>query len=517
MPTELIDPSAADRTSTLTATVGGTGFPGASRTRALTIVFWLVGLWLSTPIWMSRHFPAEDAPAHLYWTAVYRDLGSPGNPWVGVYERSVRWNTPNLAYFAIQNSLSGWLDPHTAQRVFLLLLLVCWVASIQRLALAAHGRLTVGAFAALLLFHNWTLYMGFFSYLFGIPALVAGVALLATQRSQASAGANRRLVALAGLAVVAYFAHLVTGVLLVLAILLAAALEWRRSRPAALRLLLTVVAPGILGFSYMLSQPFGQGGPTWVLSSAVKRFVGFAFWRGFAAPGFAFWLTLAAFAAVSTFLLARAIPTWRRGELGPGARFVLLFGAGLIVVYFLAPLRVGQGGFLNDRIHLALWAVLLPVLGTDLGRRGRVAVLGLVAILLGWQTISYSLRARRFGEQYESLVREAEAIPTGSVIRYVQPYDASHFEGSFVGPFMDGGEFAFHCRCVLVEDSWQGGPFYWVAILEPNTDRVDYDVWLSAEESAPRGLEPAQASGAGLKLRVAPPQATPHTREPSTP
>lgn len=517
MPTELIDPSAANGTSMLTATGGRTRFPGASRVGALTIAFWLAGLWLSTPIWMSRHFPAEDAPAHLYWTAVYRDLGSSGNPWVGVYERNTRWNTPNLAYFAIQNSLSEWLDPHTAQRVFLLLLVLCWVASIQRLALAAHGRLTVGAFAALLLFHNWALYMGFFSYLFGIPALVTGVAVLATQRRQASAGANLRLVILGGLAVVAYFAHLVTGVLLILAILLAAALEWRRSRGAAFRLLLPVVAPVSLGLGYALSQPFGEGGPTWVLSSAVKRFVGFAFWRGFAAPGFAFWVTLATLAALSTFLLARAMLTWRRGELGPGARFVLLFGACLIVVYFLAPLRVGQGGFLNDRIHLALWAVLLPVLGTGLGRRSRVAVFGVVAILLGWQTISYSLRTRRFGEQYESLLREAAAIPPGSVIRYVQPYDASHFEGSFVGPFMDGGEIAFHCRCVLVEDSWQGAPFYWVTILEPKTDRVDYDVWLSAEGSARAGLDPAQGPGVGLRLKVARAEGTRRVREPSTP
>jgi hypothetical protein len=487
------------------------------RRRTAIIAFWLAALALSAPIWMSRHFPAEDAPAHLYWTAVYRDLGTAGNPWAAVYERNVRWNTPNLAYFTIQETLSEWLDPHAAQQVFLLLLLVCWAGSIGWLALATHGRLTLGSFAALLLFHNWALYTGFFSYLFGIPALVTGVALLAGLLGEPSRRVNSRLLGLAGLAVVAYYAHLVTGVLLILAIVVAAALEWNRSRARACQLLLTAVVPVVLGVSYVVNRPFGEGGPTWVVSSAVRRFVGFAFWRGFAAPGPSFWLTLVAFAALCAFLCARAVLAWRRGEMGPGARFVLIFAACLVAVYFVAPLRVGQGGFLNDRIHLALWVVVMPVLGAGIqGRSGRIAA-SVIALLLGWQVVTYSARARRFGEQYALLMRQATGIPRGSVIRYVQPYEASHFEGSFVGPFMDGGEIAYHCRCVLVEGSWKGAPFYWVTIKDPANTRVDYDVWLSGDPGAIVRPDSPVASGAGLTLQFARAGRATAPAEPSAP
>jgi hypothetical protein len=196
----------------------------------------------------------------------------------------------------------------------------------------------------------------------------------------------------------------------------------------------------------------------------------------------------------------------------------MIFGACLTVIYFLAPLRVGQGGFVNDRILLALWAVLLPVLGTGLRKRSRVAILALIALLLGWQAITYSLRSRRFGEQYWALMEQAATIPEGSVVRYVQPYEASHFEHSFVAPFMDGGEIAYHCRCVLVEDSWKGAPFYWVAIHEANRRPPDYDVWLSPGDSGGAAqLNRSPVSRAGLSLRVLRVERSPDAGKPPAP
>lgn len=508
MSPELIDPPSAGRAPDPGLALDRPRHGGRARLRASAVAFWLVGLALSTPILMSLHFPAEDAPAHLYWTSVYRDLGHVGNAWSGKYQRNARWNAPNLAYFAVQYGLSGWLQPHLAQRVFLLLLVLAWVGSIHHLSIATHGRLTLGSFASLLLFHNWALYTGFFSFLFGIPAFVSGVATLVTLRARPGAGPDKhgRYLLLGVLTIIAYFAHLTTGVLLIGAVLMSAALEWRRSRTSALRLLATTAIPIILGISYVLTSPFGEGGPSWAFGSTVKRFFGFAFWRGFASPTPAFWLTLLVFAATCAALCVGGFRTWRRGELTPGARFIMVLAACLIAAYFIAPVRVGQGGFLNDRIHLALWAILLPALGTGLGRRTGRSIAALIALLLAWQIVTYSLRARRFGEQYAGLVQDATAIPPGSVIRYVQPYEASHFEGSFVAPFMDGGEFAYHCRCFLLEDSWDGAPFYWVTFKRAALRPADYNVWIfvrprSASSGADRQRRPAVAR---LSLGFAP-------------
>lgn len=466
--------------------------PGTQPTRVFrvaTLVFWLVGLGLSAPFWTSSHFPTEDGPAYLYWTSVYRDLGEQANPRAAVFERNAHWNTPNLAYFGLQYGLSGWLEPHVAQRLILMLLLLCWVGSIHLLSLSTHGHLTLGSFAALLLFHNWSLYMGFFSFLFGIPALVCGVAILARLiRPGTGPEGPSQYFLLGSLALVAYYLHLVAGMLLAGAILVAAVVHWRHSPTRARRLLATAALPILLAVWYVLGSPFGGGGMGWAVRSTIKRFLGFAFWRGFATPGAAFWVTLFIFASTCVILCVAGFRTWRKGALPVGARFVVILSCCFTAIYFIAPVSVGLGSFLNDRIHLALWAVLLPVLGVGLNKRVGASIGAAIALLLAWQVVDFSLRARRFGHQYDAIMRAAEAIPRGSTIRYVQPYEESRFENSFVAPFMDGGEIAYHCHCILVDNYWQNSPFYWVRTKPGPPRHVDFTVSIDPSPS-PAGLE----------------------------
>src|SRR5215211_4766047 len=79
--------------------------------KLITLLYGLYGLSLAAPIWLTPYFPTEDGPAHIYWTEVYRSLGDAQSPFQPYYERSVRWNTPNLSYFALQLGLSRYLDP----------------------------------------------------------------------------------------------------------------------------------------------------------------------------------------------------------------------------------------------------------------------------------------------------------------------------------------------------------------------------------------------------------------------
>jgi hypothetical protein len=469
------------------------------------LLFWLAVLALSLPILSSRHFPSEDGPAYLYWTTVYRELGRDTGELSQVFERNARWNTPNLAYFGLQYGLSSVLDPHLAERVLLLLLLLGWGASIHVLSLVTAGRLTLGSFAALLLFHNWALYIGFFSFLFGIPAFVCGVALLVRL---VDPGGERqptwRYVLLASLAILAYYLHLVPGVLLTGAIVFAALVAWRRCPTQGRRLLLTAMAPVLMIIGFVLANSFGEGGVSWAVGSTIKRFVGFALWRGFARPDAGFWITLLLFAGTCSVLTLMGARSWRRGELPPGSQFVMMLATCLLALYFVAPIRVGIGGFLNDRINLALWAILLPVLGVGLGRKLRAGIALTLAVLLAWQVVDFSLRARRFGEQFEALLAEAERIPRGSTIEYVQPYEASRVEGSFAAPFMDGGEIAYHCRCLLIGNYWQNSPFYWVRTRPGAPTHVDYLVSFE-RPSELSGARRTEADRPLLRVEPGPP------------
>jgi hypothetical protein len=474
----------------------------------VAILFWIAGLALSGPILSSPYFPSEDGSAYLYWTSVFRGLADPTGPLAAVFERNIHWNTPNLAYFALQYGASAWLEPHLGQRLLVLLLLVWWVGSIHLLSLAAPGRLTLGSFAALLLFHNWALYMGFFTFLFGIPCFVCGIAVL-IRLLDPGPQPTWRYALVGGLAVLAYYLHLVAGALLGGGVVLAAILVMRRSPARSGGLLLAAGPVLLLLVGYVVAGPFGGGGLGWAVRSTLKRFVGFAFWRGFAVPDLGFWLTLALFACTCVVLCLYGLRAWRRNELPPGSRFVMVLSAWLVLLYFAAPVKVGIGSFLNDRILLALWAVLLPVLGAGLSRRAGVTIGLAIGVLLGWQVLDFSLRARRFGLEFGRLMQTAaEAIPAGSTIDYVQPYEESRFENSFVAPFMDGGEIAYHCHCILVNNYWQNSPFYWVRTRPGQPRQVDLRVSIDGPPGGPgTGVDSTTPSGQSreqLRLRLEP-------------
>jgi hypothetical protein len=432
------------------------------------LLYCLYGASLAAPIWLTSHFPTEDGPAHLYWTEVYRSLGDTQSPFQPYYERSVHWNTPNLSYFALQLGLSRYLDPATAQRLIITILLVLWVGATAFLSRAASGRLSLGSFAALLLFHSWALYVGLFSFLFGIPILVvaAGVLLRLLSRwndpSTSMSGSVPGLVLLAGLGILAYYSHLVDGALFVLLLGITAA--WGYRHPSrALLLLLPATPVCLLLLTYLASSSFGGGGLSWWgHGRTVKSFLGLAFWQGLASDGLGFQATRAALALGLSLLLIAALRAWLAGTLPASRRLILVIGACLAVGYALVPGAVGAGGFFKERIQLAMWALVLPTLSANMSRR--LQVLTLVALIAAgaWQLVDFTGRSHRFGREYSALLQQADGLRPGSLVRFDQPAARSKFEGSFVSPLLEGGAIAARCHCIWLGGSHPGTPFYWI-------------------------------------------------------
>ena len=439
----------------------------ARRPARSALLFWALALALVVPVWAGTHFPTEDGPAHAHWTAVYRDLGDSASAWAPYLERSVRWNAPNLSYFALQYALTAALEPHAAQKLIVTLVLLAWAGATALLARAASGRLGLGAFAALLLLHSWILYSGFLSFLIGVPVLVLSVALLLDVEARRERGdavaARTALLALPG--VVAYYSHIVTGALFVALLLLGALYFARRDARHAGALLAAALPTCLLGATYVLGSPFGEGGAVWAtFGDTVKRFVGLAFWRGFAARDAGFFLSLGLVGVTLLALCAGAVRARRRGEGSRAVDFVLLGALCLAALYFVAPRRVGEGSLIRERIQLVMWAVLLPALGAGLPRRARQGVAAAIALLAAWQLADFTLRARRFDAQVAGVLAQARgAIPAGAVFRFPQRYEDSQFERSWVGPLVElGSDVALHRRAVLVGAHHPLTPFYWV-------------------------------------------------------
>ncbi len=446
--------------------------------QVLTYIYWFFGIALLIPIWMGSHFPTEDGLAHMYWMNVYRELAVTSSFWEAFYLRNVHLSTPHhLLYFALEYAVSGVFEPHLAQKIISSLLILAWVATVHFVSISICGELTLGALASLLLIHSAWLYGGFFGFLIGILILLISLALLARIFAPSrTASPTRLFVILSVMGIVAYYSHLVCAGLFLILVFLAILFYSRRFPSRVLLLAVATLPTCLLIISYLLYGTFGAGSIRWeTIQRSVARFVGLAFFRGFATPNLPFWFALALLGVVLTSLCFSAVRAFIRGELPDTRRFVLYVSAFLAVVYFVSPEYVGEAGNFNGRLQFAMWAWLLPTLPYRMSNRARAAVLIGVSLLLCWQVADYSLRVRRFNRTYAAVLERAESIPPGATLKSVLRYENAHFEGSFIRVLAHSPEdIAYHRRCVLLSAFHSSLPFYWVRNRPDVRDAPDY-------------------------------------------
>ena len=469
---------------------------GSRATEVAPWLFWACGLALVLPVWMSAQFPSEDGLAHLAWTEVYRALGAAESAWRSFYERGAQWNTPNLSYFGLQYALGAVVAPYVAQQLIVSALIVLWVASTYALSVALTGRISIGAFVSLLLIHNSWLYGGYFSFLFGVPPLLLSLALIIRIVDPSTLVGRRDYLALAVLGVFAYYSHVVAAATFLMLLVITVAFLLRRSSRRAVGVAIAAAPAALLLASYLIADSLGAGGMRWEpVTKTIARFVGLAFFRGFAAPSALFWLALATFAAIVLVLCLDTVRTqWRRhpdpdldgDRLSVATPLIVTLVACLAVLYVVSPDGVGDGYNLKGRFQLVMWAWLLPAL-VYRGRLPSPAVLvAATAVVLVWQIATFAERSHRFNASYEMARARAPSIPPGSTLERTLDYDHASFDGSFIKVLAHAPEdFAYRCGCVLLAGYHPSTAFYWVRTLAQADTRPAYRLQIRQMPGGP--------------------------------
>jgi hypothetical protein len=478
-----------------TTFVPGGASAGSRTTDVAPWLFWTCGLALVLPVWMGGQFPSEDGLAHLAWTEVYRALGATDSVWRQFYERGAQWNTPNLSYFGLQYALGAVVSPYIAQQLIVSALIVLWVASTYALSVALTGRISIGAFVSLLLVHSSWLYGGYFSFLFGVPPLLLSLAVVIRIIDPSTRVGRGDFTALAGLGVLAYYSHLVAAATFLM-LLFITALFLRRSPRRALGVGIAAAPVVLLFASYLLADSLGAGGMRWEpVDRTIARFVGLAFFRGFAVPSVLFWLALATFAAIVFVLCLDTVRTYRRRDREPdpnrdrlsvAAPLIFTLVACLAVLYVVSPDGIGNGYNLKGRFELVMWAWLLPALVY----RGRLpsppVLVAATVALVAWQIATFAEHIYRFNAAYELARVRTSSVPPGSTLERTLDYDHAAFDGSFIKVLAHAPEdFAYRCGCVLLDGYHPSTPFYWIRTLAQTKTRPAYRLQIQQMPGGP--------------------------------
>lgn len=233
------------------------GLNGAALVRSLLRSRWAAQLpWIGLaaacvfPLFYVRYAPIQDLPQHLAAVRVLHDFHDPALRFARYFELDL-WRTQYLAYYVAADLLAYLTGVELACKLLIAGSLVGTPYALRSLleALGKDGRLALLAFP---LAYNAHLVLGFLNFLAAIPLALYGLALAVRQRRASS---RTRALALAAIAFVCFYTHVVPFALLALGVGL---VGLSRSPPQMARAYAPLAPVAIALLIWLRASPAGQ-------------------------------------------------------------------------------------------------------------------------------------------------------------------------------------------------------------------------------------------------------------------
>lgn len=394
--------------------------------RLLYLAFSLVYL---LPVWAVDYLPTTDGPAHTYNAWVIRQHGSTEHPWLGRYYEVDARPLPNWLGHAAMAGLMTVAAPRTAEKLLVSGYVLLFLAGARFLAASVDPARGWIAFLAFPLVYNQLFQMGLFNFCLGLAFFLFAVGLWWRERDAPGPGLALRLNALL---LLTWYAHLVTHLMALAALVTLWLMTWRREgcfRGRRHLAHLAILAPQMLLPLWYLGS--GRGEMTWVPREA-KVLWGYLLQMG---PVFSLHHGGVRIGTVLAVVFLIFLVLTLRGRIGQritwreGDAFLVLVPL-FIVLYFAAPDGGAGGSLLKHRLALVPPLLLLPWLSPPWRGRGRAVAIGCLAALalvhLGFLLHWY----RSADREIRTMVAGAAEIAPGSrVLPLVFERDAAGWPG----------------------------------------------------------------------------------------
>jgi hypothetical protein len=360
-----------------------------SRGLAFPLVIAVMAVGFSLPVILSDHLPIQDIPNHL---AIVQTLAAESSDaaWGGRFENRL---TPDAysTYYALGVALARQTGAEAANRIILALYAVLMPLAFLALVLAYDPGRRWNVVPAFLFVYSDVYLVGFTNYLLAMPMLLGGAAIGA-RIAQSDVTSWLAVFSLAAIGAALYFTH--PFALAMLLVVLAVLVSWRRLRLRPLIALAAGLLPGLILLLQRLSASGVTSGPIHRVSLGLKiRYLlvtplfaldAHRHWTFYAAAGLAVLL-----AGLAGYDLVRGRRTSRPAGSEPWWRDRPLAVAGVFVIgYFVAPFSVANAVWLDLRLSVATWLLLLlaikPRWTRDLLRRGLLVAMSVVSLLGVW-------------------------------------------------------------------------------------------------------------------------------------
>ncbi|HYO15664.1 MAG TPA: hypothetical protein VE685_20900 [Thermoanaerobaculia bacterium] len=328
------------------------------------------------PLWAFPFFPSQDGPAHQETARILREYDEPGAALLRQYYLPNQEALPNWFVFFFLARIFAFLSVPLAEKVLISLYIVFLPVSVRYALRSIDPRAAPLSILSFPFLYNFLFHMGFYNFCFSLAAFFFAVGWWL--RHQERLG-SWRVVVLGLLVLWVYFCHPVSLVLAFAVILTLAG--WRmlldvRAGTSLLRsarrwLPGPVIAflPALVLMASFVGSRMEENVATMPLGVKLQHLVALFSLVSVDRRLLVFSFALSSlFGLMTAWCLARRL---RRRGLEPADGLLLAAGV-CAAAYLLAPSTLSGGGFLNQRINLFPFFLLILWFGTfEISRRVR--------------------------------------------------------------------------------------------------------------------------------------------------
>jgi len=385
---------------------------------------------------------------------------------------------PNWTSHALLAALLYILPPLVCEKIVVSLCVAGLPLAMLYFLRAVDQRNALLALVGFPFAYHYLLQMGFYNFALSVPMFFFALGYWWPRRHAMRIGRWSKLY---GMILVTYLCHAQSFLLLVASLSLLTAYDCLRSaiaegrRPesrwldAGLRQLRPLVgfagmmAPiYFIAASYYLANALGASRDYWTWEEYLDYFWGFRslvyFRDDHSAIGRCF---LALFGALLVFTIASRIRlalAARRGSAGrsalDGTEAFLGLACVATALYFTSPWSLGPGGWINDRIHLYIFLLLLPFLQTQsVPRLGKAALACGIVALSFWHLALSAHAYHHMSVQIDEMVAGVGELEPHSTVRLAEPVwnGPEQRTGDHVGEIRYVSPFLFVSTYAMVE------------------------------------------------------------------
>ena len=342
------------------------------------------------------YVPTQDGPSHIYNLVILKDLLNGGKVWGDFFTFHLR-AVPNLGFHIIAYPLLSFFPPLIVEKIFISIYTVLMGISLPLLMRTFNRPVLPLAYLIFPVIFNFTLLMGFFSYVIAVPLFILAFSLGWEIRNR-SIYCRFACLNLAGLTL--FYFHLIPFILFLMslvAIIMAETAGCKKKLSETL-ILLVIILPSLLNLFFYLRQgtrsPFPDASYLLSFSRLLDLIVDLSFfstvnfspWQLFPAALFMFLIVLFGHASIKDI--------WKRwsqsGDLPASEKTLIYLASVLIPIYLFAPFSFGDGAYFNQRFPWVILLIIVPLLripDTVFFRRfGQIAIAVVVTIFFAFNS-----------------------------------------------------------------------------------------------------------------------------------